>query len=301
MTYEHWTQDRYPIIDAIDADPINPPQIESMGGAGGSSFRALATPDLSIFQCPSRPVNKSQNAPNSMVYNNGLAWPTDRPASGMTPNINNGVGNNKYNITKIDPATGAGIHTGEAPNIRLNEFVDGKSSTMLFSENIQALPWYRVGLIESTDLIMKAPNQKDVKFNVEMPKACAAQYAQGMVWHYEDAEAANLKLSRHWNKLGGATPVCPRHVTPIHRINGYRKGNKESLFKLQMDDAVAAADLARPSSAHATGVNAAFADGSTRFITENIDYRVYQALMTPCGNNSSVPYPRFVLPSQFQE
>ncbi|MGI9469418.1 MAG: DUF1559 domain-containing protein, partial [Rubripirellula sp.] len=59
-------------------------------------------------------------------------------------------------------------------------------------------------------------------------------------------------------------------------------------------------DLARPSSAHRTGVNAAFADGSTRFIDENIDYRVYQALMTPSGKTSSVPYPRFVPPPQFQ-
>ncbi|MAI32498.1 MAG: prepilin-type cleavage/methylation domain-containing protein [Rhodopirellula sp.] len=305
VTYEHWTQDRYPIILAdsrnILADSRNQQQLESTVGTRGSGFYPLATPNLSIFQCPSRPVNVSQNAPNSMVYNNGLAWPADRPASGKTPNINDGVGNNKYNITKIDPVTGEGIHTGESANIGLDDLADGKSCTILFSENIQALPWHRVGLIDSTDLVMKAPNHKDVRFNLEMPKALAAQYTQGMVWHYEDSDAANLKLARQWNKLGGTTPARPHHVAPIHRINGCRNGNRESLFNLRMENAVAAADLARPSSAHTSGVNAAFADGSTRFITENIDYRVYQALMTPRGNKSSVPYPRFVLPAQFRK
>ena len=35
---------------------------------------------------------------------------------------------------------------------------------------------------------MEAPHLKDVKFNFERClKAFAAQYTQGMVWHYEDA------------------------------------------------------------------------------------------------------------------
>jgi hypothetical protein len=48
-------------------------------------------------------------------------------------------------------------------------------------------------------------------------------------------------------------------------------------------------------------VNAAFADGSTRFIDENINYRVYQALLTPWGKTSSVPYPKYVVAAQFRE
>ena len=134
-----------------------------------------------------------------------------------------------------------------------------------------------------------------------MPKALAAQYTQGMVWHYEDTEAANPKLARQWNKLGGTNAVRPKDVAPIHRINGCSDQNRKTLFNLRIIDLASAADLARPSSAHATGVNAAFADGSTRFINENINYRVYQALMTPCGKTSSVPYPGYRLPAQFRE
>lgn len=297
-TYEHWTQDRYSIIVA---DPWNPSRLGSVSGSAGNGFHALANPNLNIFRCPASPVEESQNAPNSMIYNNGLAWSANRRSLAVASNHKNGVGNNKYNVTKIDPKTGLGIHTSEAANIGLDDFTDGTSCTILFSENIQALPWHRAGLIHSADLIMKSPHQKDVKFNRMMPKALAAQYTQGMVWHYEDAEAANLKLARHWNKLGTTAPVRPNVVAPVHRINGCSNKNRQSLFNLRIRDAVTAADLARPSSAHTRGVNAAFADASTRFIDENIDYRLYQALMTPSAKTSSVPYPKFIPPAQFRK
>jgi hypothetical protein len=54
-------------------------------------------------------------------------------------------------------------------------------------------------------------------------------------------------------------------------------------------------DLARPSSAHTDGVNTGMADGGTRFILDSIDYRVYQALLTPRGKSSDVPWPEFIL------
>lgn len=128
-TYEHWTQDRYPIIVA---DPKNPPQRGSTSRSAGDGFHSLASPHLSIFPCPASPVDESQNAPNSMIYNNGLAWSAKRNFLAVAANHKNGVGNSKYNVTRIDPKTGEGIHTGEAPNIGLDDFTDGKSCTMLF-------------------------------------------------------------------------------------------------------------------------------------------------------------------------
>lgn len=207
-----------------------------------------------------------------MVYNNGFARPFDDHDFATILNINDGVGNTKYNIVEIDPETGAGIQANKAPEICFEDFTDGKGFTMLFSENLQALPWHRVGLLEAADLVMQDPNQKDIAFNLQIPNACAAQYAQGMVWHYEDAEAANLKLTRRWNKLGGTKPVQPEDVAPIHQINGRIDGNRKSLFDLRISDPATAHDLARPSSAHTAGVNAAFADGSTRFIDD--EYRL---------------------------
>jgi prepilin-type N-terminal cleavage/methylation domain-containing protein len=46
---------------------------------------------------------------------------------------------------------------------------------------------------------------------------------------------------------------------------------------------------ARPSSNHHRGVNAAFASGAARFLSEDIDYLVYIALMTPKGAEAKEP------------
>lgn len=50
------------------------------------------------------------------------------------------------------------------------------------------------------------------------------------------------------------------------------------------------AELARPSSRHPGGVVMSFADKHTVFVRENIDYHVYQQLMTPNGEKSFMPY-----------
>ena len=59
-------------------------------------------------------------------------------------------------------------------------------------------------------------------------------------------------------------------------------------------------DHARPSSNHSNGFNVAMADGSTRFIAENIDYTVYCLLMSSNGRKcrdpgvtSPMPFPPF--------
>ncbi|MGC6548658.1 MAG: DUF1559 domain-containing protein, partial [Rubripirellula sp.] len=81
-----------------------------------------------------------------------------------------------------------------------------------------------------------------------------------------------------------------------HQINGGGLDISEDIFVLTMSDNIwDAPSLARPSSAHVEGVNCAFADGQTRFVTTNVDYRVYQALLTPRGKSSDVPWKEFVL------
>jgi prepilin-type processing-associated H-X9-DG protein len=47
--------------------------------------------------------------------------------------------------------------------------------------------------------------------------------------------------------------------------------------------------FARPSSYHAGGVNAAFCDGATRFLSENVDYMLFCRLMTPDGTGLKQP------------
>jgi prepilin-type processing-associated H-X9-DG protein len=85
-----------------------------------------------------------------------------------------------------------------------------------------------------------------------------------------------------------------------HKINGGGADVTQDIFTLEMTP-TNAPDLARPSSAHVDGVNVGFADGATRFVAVSIDYRVYQAIMTPRGKSSDVPWPEFVLTDQLGE
>jgi len=57
------------------------------------------------------------------------------------------------------------------------------------------------------------------------------------------------------------------------------------------DQFPAAGDInyGRPSSAHIAGFIASFCDGGVRFLSEDIEYRVYGLIMTPRGTNSKDP------------
>ena len=123
-TYEHWTQDRYPVTTISTA-------LGKLDESSGTGLHPLAAPNLAIFQCPSNPVTQGNFGRNSMVYNNGLARSPNQPPVGMSHNINDGVGNSKYNVTKINPTTGEGTHSSEGPNIGLDDFTDGKNYTCL--------------------------------------------------------------------------------------------------------------------------------------------------------------------------
>ena len=99
-----------------------------------------------------------------------------------------------------------------------------------------------------------------------------SHFVHGMVWHRFDASGA-----------AGATAA-----PDLYKINGGRRFvDRMSPGNMHI--------LARPSSAHSGGVNGGFADGSTRFISDEIDYRVYQALLTPKGKASDVPFNEYVL------
>jgi prepilin-type N-terminal cleavage/methylation domain-containing protein len=74
-------------------------------------------------------------------------------------------------------------------------------------------------------------------------------------------------ISMVWHDTSNATRT----------INGNKKTATSSL------------DAARPSSMHYNGVNVVFAEGNTQYIRENIEYRVYQQLMSPNDSKSDIP------------
>ncbi len=292
-TYEHWTQDRYPVITGSSA-------LGSLNDASGRGLHPLAAPNLSIFQCPSNPIARGNFGKNSMVYNNGMhrflgADHTTLPGQTLTSLVNSmdknsGVGTQQYAST-VDAAS-------------LDDMKDGQGFTLLFSENVQALPWHRAGFANAGRLALALTNPGSGGVTNQITNK--SRYTNGMVWHYEDPMFADTTLANYWNGsskfVNGAKDsttgkVIPGPVNPFHKINGRGTTVSEDIFNYDLSPANCQ-DLARPSSAHVDGVNCAFGDGATRFILQSIDYRVMQAIMTPRGKASLVPYPEFVLTDQ---
>ena len=299
-TFEHWSEDRYPLIS------VNRPT----SGLSGTGFHPLAAPNLAIFQCPSTPTSTVEAGRNSYISNNGAhpvaiaaaSSPGTIPAGNITFIESQSAANGAFNAKYIGagdlpspvlPATLAPYDEG--PKVTLDDFKDGRGNTILFAENVQALPWHRAGLIDgydsgTSDLIPDSLG--------EIYYPAQSRYVHGLVWHYEDADAEEPTMVPLWSDVGK-----PNAINPYHRINGRGDGPGQDIFNLTMDNlptGVFVEDLARPSSAHSGGVNVGLADGATRFINETIDYRVYQALLTPRGKSSDVPWKEFVLTDELE-
>jgi prepilin-type processing-associated H-X9-DG protein len=240
-TYEVWTEDKYPVVNSL-------------------GFTKNATPNLPIMQCPSSTTIESAYARNSYVSNNGM-HPFDTIDFARSMNRANGVFNNKY--------PGANMFA-VGDSVRTDDLKDGQGNTVLFSENLQSLPW------SNLTVLGYAP---DLNYPIE------SRYVNGFVWHYRDPNSFSV--------AGAPVSTTPKTV---HLING--AAGDQDKFRLRMNALPASheiADLARPSSAHVSGVNMGFADGSSRYVTDDIDYRIYQAYMTPRGKSSNVPFTEYVL------
>ncbi|QDT06113.1 hypothetical protein K227x_45200 [Rubripirellula lacrimiformis] len=301
-TYEHWTQDRYPIVNDGSGD------LDATTGSSGDGFHELAAPNLAIFQCPSNPVSSGSHAKNSYVSNNGMSHlRTDIGSRGATGHDSSTPGtpvatydgsqtkaNGVFTAKYLGVST-SGSMMGTGPSIGLDDMKDGQGFTILFSENVQALPWHRPGFVAqgspAATALAPVSGTEDV---LTSPALLYSRFTNGMVWHYEDPRASDLNglPTPPTSPSGASVTDVPRQ----HRINGGGTTVQDDVFNLQMtDNTFDAPSLARPSSAHIDGVNAAFADGATRFISDSVDYRVQQAVMTPRGKSSNVPWQEFVL------
>lgn len=265
--YERWTQDRYPLLSDGNGDRL----------ATLEGYSTIAASNYGLFECASASGSPDFNGLNNYVANTGMhvdAFPLSytRPGDGTrrvdfrrTMARANGVFNNKY--AGFNPGSPSQLVATGKP-IRSEDFGDGRTATMLLSENQQAKPWYLTSLSGNASHLT---NITSVSGNDVTVYPVESRYLQGSVWHFEDDLA-----------FAGAAPVAS-----VHKINGgdvYQQVMESSNY----------ADLARPSSLHVDGVNMAMADGSVQFVVDTIDYRVYQAMMTPNGRSSDVPMNEFV-------
>ena len=183
----------------------------------------------------------------------------------------------------------------------MDDIKDGLTQTALIIENAQARSWFRAGFMTSAELQTVTSSSDEID-NATIASLENSRFATGVVWHYEDPDPANRPVLEFNDGDTTVTNPCVA-IQDVHKINGRLSTSigglqDESESNLQN----CAFDFARPSSFHSSGgANVVFADGSTRLLTSTIDHRVYQAILTPRGTKSDVPFPGFVISDQLDE
>ncbi|MFW6116810.1 MAG: DUF1559 domain-containing protein [bacterium] len=147
-----------------------------------------------------------------------------------------------------------------------SEIRDGLSNTLLVSENLSASRWPAIGNP------LGGPDTPLSSFS-GLPKKYFShnRFGATFVWLYAGEPVDS----------GAADPLP---VQPVMRING------ELLTRPHVDaDGPPSAEYAGLSAFHPDGVNAAFADGSVKLLSNALSYQAYQQLMTPHGAKSDAP------------
>ncbi|MEL6108992.1 MAG: DUF1559 domain-containing protein [Planctomycetota bacterium] len=306
---ERWEQAKYPIISTDPGDGF---------GGSGRGYSRLSAPNIATFRCPSFPKENGQYGNNSYTPNTGAAEVINEAASprvivsipAITGTLSAPAASFFYEaesknngLYKIGYAGPPRVSSGANPYYRRNvtkmtleDVKDGLTQTMMLCENAQAFSWHRAGFLSAADMTVAAgvtdlpwentDGAADVSGSIR-EAYLAAKFTTGSVWHYQDD-----KMER-----SDSLDPLPPAVTPVHKINGGGATQLEDVINLKMD-ASNFASLARPSSLHPSLVNVCFADQSVRAVVETIDYRVYQAMLTPNGAKSEVPVHEFVLTDQ---
>jgi prepilin-type N-terminal cleavage/methylation domain-containing protein len=146
----------------------------------------------------------------------------------------------------------------KAPEMRISKIRDGSSTTIMLSENV------------NKDYEPVGTSATDPRFtwlggdNGSGIPEFGTEQQLGLVW------------------------VVNENPTPGNNITNQERINRDSAIGAPDWDAQTT-NFARPGSAHSGGVNAVMAGGEMRFIREDIDYTVYQRLLTPNGQKCVDP------------
>ena len=316
--FDRWNIKKFPVIREPAYLAGTPNQIQLLFGWGFNETSGATVP---VFVCPSSTTRNGDHGLNSYICNAGSV-DTDLSliaAGGPAYVINDSTLANAGAIfTKSEDLNNGAFHAGYlsinnagsanaattspfalANDVSLDDFRDGQTQTALYGENVQALAWYRPGFLNGPDVHSAVLISNRNLDGLAAPAIAAipayssvtiqqaymmSKFTSGMVWHLEDDVPAET------------TPAAAYPgVNPQHKINGAATaGGADRIDILRMNPANCR-NLARPSSMHSDLCNFTMADGSVKTISNSVDYRVYQAILTPNGVKSQVPFPGFVL------
>ena len=228
-----------------------------------SGVSSPAKPYIDFFYCPSAGTPNRQEPQTTYVANGGF-YP--RPAetvffsSSFPPKVVQRPANTPFN----DKALFAGSNLIKMSKFSLSDMRDGASNTIVFSENCAD------GVDNGGAARWDLPAQN---YNASPPNVPSTVF----VWLYESEHTGPQLPNPITNAvIPKKTTLPPRHT----KING--------------EGGAVGPETWRPYSRHSGGVVMAFADGSTKFMKEELKYDVYQALMTPDGSKSDMPHNDFI-------
>jgi prepilin-type N-terminal cleavage/methylation domain-containing protein len=258
-----------PILPYIEQNPLyqlylNYPQLANVPSG-----------EISLLMCPSRNPTNTQ-FPLSYVVNCGM---TDIPPGNLTaakPQLDyqqNGVFFDMYT-----PAIYPALHSGASVPVTTTDLAylskhDGASMTVLLSENLDTLDWFTPSFANRA-MIPVPPMAHN-------PTGAGAQLTD--IW---GGAVYAITAGSWWNGLTWtSSSIFPANF-------GANTLNKNVGVVPATD-----AQNGRPSSSHPGGFLISMCDASTRFMSEDVDYRVYCLIMAPDSVNAvstnlpGSPYP----------
>ncbi len=209
----------------------------------------VGLPQLDVYLCPSNRSAQADSAALHYVVNSGIpdwAPSSNVPASDYSTN---GLCHNQL-TQDSNPQDMKG------PKVRTADVKDGAANTLMISENsnkdevgfdIVNISWLRSSAFYQGSVTREVAQQTEQPF--------------GMVWVYAP-NSPNDPSARIQERIGRVTEEPRNGYTALGQV------------------------FARPASEHNDLFNAAFAGGNVKSISNGIEYRVYQQLMTPNGRKA---------------
>ncbi|MDA1178686.1 MAG: DUF1559 domain-containing protein [Planctomycetota bacterium] len=209
-------------------------------------------PYVEIAACPTEAQANKTEPWLSYACNSGvLDWlPQPASAPGKFDLAPNGVCHNLL----------YGDARGDKVSMSYVSSKDGASNTLLITENVNASKW----LIKQSNYY-QGPN-----------------LAEDLLVAYDPDPNSSLS-ARSLQELEMRLGVIWDVAELVGNVNSFIN------TRIEVDGYVQNVLAARPSSRHRDGVNAIFCDGSGRFLSREMNYRVYAHIMTPNGNGTRNP------------
>lgn len=228
-----------------------------------NTWATLQNAEVETLICPSRNPTGSP-APLSYIVNAGV---TDYFTSATTTNPlmdyrENGIFFDDY-AWRLPTSTMPRPPTSDLSYLSNH---DGGLMTLMVSENLNALDWITLPMVSVT---WPAGNGPPVPLVTYTPTSYISSWWQSFTWNVEQPPPSSA-----WG-MAGAFPTGQ----VLNKQPSVPPSTPEDLDFY----------LGRPSSNHPGGFIVTMCDGHSRFMGEDIEYRVYCLLMSPDSRNTKQP------------